>query len=231
MHGLGRQYVGTAQETLTPAIDVTRMLRLSRLRECWRMLWRFTQPSGGYCVREESGEWRARWPAARCPGEPLAEAEEVEAGGGEDMAAVDLRLPTIARAAQAATADPTGERALDSGAERVRFAEVVGGLAPTSCGAQGLALRARAQAEGAPGRAACGAATHGSAWTGSAVLARELDPDQRSPGGIRALSPADTRPPDRAGRLFPPPVELEIVEREAIPRARLPLVVGPRRPA
>ena len=50
---------------------------------------------------------------------------------------MDLRLPAVARAAQAAAADPAREGALDPGAGHVGLPEVVGRLA-FSRGAQGF---------------------------------------------------------------------------------------------
>jgi len=85
--------------------------------------------------REESGERQARRATAWCPGTPLAEPEEVQAGRGEDVAEVDFRLPTVARASQAAAADTAGERALDAGAEGIRLTERLGRLALTRGGA------------------------------------------------------------------------------------------------
>ena len=82
-------------------------------------------------------------PVTRRAGEPLAEAEEVEAGGGEDVAELDLRPPAIARAPEAAAADAASERALDPGAGGVGRAEGIGRLA--SAGRlECLALRLRA---------------------------------------------------------------------------------------
>ena len=82
------------------------------------MLWQSSRRSGGYWFRAELGEWRAQRLSAWCPGIPLAEADEIQPRRGQDMAEMDLRLPTVARAPGAAAADPAGERALDACARR-----------------------------------------------------------------------------------------------------------------
>ncbi len=100
---------------------------------------------GGDWCGQEADERRARWLTARCPGIPFAETEEVAAGRGEDVAEVDFRLAPLARASQAATADPAGERARDPGAARVGLVARGGRLAPPG-GPERLELGARAQA-------------------------------------------------------------------------------------
>src|SRR5215213_8190834 len=95
--------------------------------------------SGGDGLGEEAGEGGTRRPPSRHAERPFPEAQEVEPGGGGDVAEVDLRLAAVARAAQAATPDAAGERALDPGAGGVGRAESRGRLAPT-CGPQRLEL-------------------------------------------------------------------------------------------
>ncbi len=185
-------------------------LRFVSAGECYG---NYLPVSGGDWRGQQAGERRALRLAARCPGIPLAEVEEVERDHGEDVAEVDLRTAPIARAPQAAAADPAGEGARGPDAKRIRRADSVGRLTPPR-GAQGLELRAWAQAQRPAGRAALGTATRRPARARPAVLARELDPDQVSARRIGALPPVDARPPDRAGPLVPLPVELEIVERE-----------------
>jgi len=166
----------------------------------------------GYWFCQEASEGRPLWFAAWRVGEPLAEAEEVEAGGGEDVAELDLRPAPIARAAQATAPDTAGEGALDPGAARIRLAERGGRLALTG-GPERLELGARAQAQRPAGRAALRAAARGPTRARPAVLARELDPDQRPPGGVRALPPADAGLSRWARRLLTIPVEPESPHR------------------
>ncbi len=169
-------------------------------------------------------------PVTRRANEPLAEAEEVEAGGGEDVAELDLRPPAIARAPEAAAADPASERARDPRAGGVGRAEGRGGL--TSAGLlERLCLRPRAQAEGPPRRPNPRATARWATRARAAILARERDPDQVAARRIGALSPAAAGVPRRAGRPLALLVQVEVGAREAVLRAGLPLVIGPRRPA
>jgi hypothetical protein len=82
--------------------------------------------SGSNELGEEAGERGVRRPPSRRAERPFPEAQEVEPGGGEEMAELDLRLAPVARAAQAATAEAASERALDPGTERICLAESSG---------------------------------------------------------------------------------------------------------
>src|SRR3954451_8596036 len=94
-------------------------------------------------------------PAARPAGEPLPEAQEVQASRGEDVAEVDLGPPAIARPPEAAAANAAGQCALNAGAGGGGRAARRGRLA-LARGLQRRELRLRTQAERAAGRAARG---------------------------------------------------------------------------
>lgn len=127
----------------------------------------------GHWLCQQAGEGGATRPAARHIGEPLAELDEIQPRCGEDMAEVDLRLPAVARAAQATAADAAGKGALDPGTNSIGLPEVGRRLAPTR-GLERLELRPRAQAQGPTGQPALGAAAGGAVCARPAVLAREL---------------------------------------------------------
>src|SRR5215207_7070802 len=86
----------------------------------FRYHWRMRPESGGQYLRHQLGEGRAPSLGAGEVREPFAQAQEVDAGGREDMAEVRARLADVARAPEAAGADPARQGALDPGAGGIR---------------------------------------------------------------------------------------------------------------
>jgi hypothetical protein len=178
----------------------------------------------------QAREGRAARPEAGRSREPLAEPEEIERGGGEDVAQMDPVVADVPRPAQAAATYPAGERAFDP--DPIGPASlVVRRRRLPSRGLQRLELGLRAQAEHPARRPCPRAAALLAAGARPAVPGGELDPDQLVPGRVRAHPPAAAGPAGRAGGLLPLPVDLEMLDGEAGLLARLPLVVGAGGPA
>ena len=80
-------------------VKASHSMGLTRVYECWQKCWYSLRVSGGRRVVQQAGEGSATSQAVRCTVKPLAEAQEVQASRDEDVAAVGLWLPTVARMA------------------------------------------------------------------------------------------------------------------------------------